>query len=562
MTRSVDDTTTAGRVPCVSRWKMFGVALVAAVILFGGLTHDGVFVDDAYIGYRFADKIVDGDAFQWNAGGPRIEGFSNPLWTGMSAVFLQLDLRVDTAHYYLALALILLVGIGLFVGMQRRYRFHALAALGLVLLLTTSEAFWISMLNGIETPLQMALLFLVSATLIADQEDLASRHRRLSVLLALLVMNRYEGIAYAGVFGIVYAIRAGSLLAARQRFLPLATALGTFLAASISRIMIFGYVIPLSVAAKSGNLTNMLFGDRSFWPYLHRQLGDGLAYAAGFLEQPTVAALLLLTVTGAFVARRDRLAAAALTVAPPLAVGFSIAMVNGGDWMPGFRLLTPLMPVLAVGAAALWGATNGAESAPSRRLTGSTGPTYGVVAAVVVLIAGVSGLLSTGTPGDLRFDRQYEIETRAIGAYWNSVLDPGEIYVAARGGGLPFGAPDLTFLDFGGLADPCVGRSNLPSATTGKRNWDCTFSNDIWVLDANHDRFAQGVYEAASEHGVEIAVAACSQGRWLSNNWMTTFVNRAHEAEILSRDPNLVVLPFEEWLESDRLAVVSDRCGL
>src|SRR4051794_14323626 len=42
--------------------------------------------DDAWITIRYAQNLADGHGLVWNPGGPRVEGFSNPLLVGAEAL--------------------------------------------------------------------------------------------------------------------------------------------------------------------------------------------------------------------------------------------------------------------------------------------------------------------------------------------------------------------------------------------------------------------------------------------------------------------------------------------
>src|SRR5262245_22179490 len=42
-------------------------------------------MDDAYINFRFSDRLAAGDGFAWNPGGPAVEGFSSLLWVVLGA---------------------------------------------------------------------------------------------------------------------------------------------------------------------------------------------------------------------------------------------------------------------------------------------------------------------------------------------------------------------------------------------------------------------------------------------------------------------------------------------
>src|SRR5262249_4365416 len=42
--------------------------------------------DDAMVSMRYAKNLADGRGLVWNPGGPRVEGFTNPLWVGFMAL--------------------------------------------------------------------------------------------------------------------------------------------------------------------------------------------------------------------------------------------------------------------------------------------------------------------------------------------------------------------------------------------------------------------------------------------------------------------------------------------
>lgn len=46
-----------------------------------------VLFDDMMISMRYARHLAEGEGLVWNPGGPRVEGFTNPLWVGYMAVF-------------------------------------------------------------------------------------------------------------------------------------------------------------------------------------------------------------------------------------------------------------------------------------------------------------------------------------------------------------------------------------------------------------------------------------------------------------------------------------------
>ncbi len=54
-----------------------------------------VLFDDMMISMRYARNLAEGEGLVWNPGGPRVEGFTNPLWVGYMAIFHLLG--VDAA---------------------------------------------------------------------------------------------------------------------------------------------------------------------------------------------------------------------------------------------------------------------------------------------------------------------------------------------------------------------------------------------------------------------------------------------------------------------------------
>jgi len=78
------------------QWILTGIliayAAYAAIFIFqSSFIVDGkryfVLFDDAMISMQYAKNFAQGLGLVWNAGGPRVEGYSNPLWVLIMAVF-------------------------------------------------------------------------------------------------------------------------------------------------------------------------------------------------------------------------------------------------------------------------------------------------------------------------------------------------------------------------------------------------------------------------------------------------------------------------------------------
>ena len=97
---------TAGGDASSMRWAAVAVGLAALgpivdawALVAGGVPQ----IDDAFISYRYAANLVDGHGLVWNPG-ERVEGFTNPLWTGLVALALALGFEATATGAALGLA--------------------------------------------------------------------------------------------------------------------------------------------------------------------------------------------------------------------------------------------------------------------------------------------------------------------------------------------------------------------------------------------------------------------------------------------------------------------------
>ena len=158
------------------------------------------------------------------------------------------------------------------------------------------------------------------AALAATQRPRAAPRSRLCIG-ALLAWLRPE-LA----LGVRAAARASRCAIAARRALALAIALAGVAALLIaSRLAMFGDVLPLSLRAKAGSLA------------------QGAQLRAAALLLATSLAGLGLVGVGALRGRSDDRVFGAVLLAHAVAV-----VLAGGDWMPGYRLLVPVLPLYAL----------------------------------------------------------------------------------------------------------------------------------------------------------------------------------------------------------------------
>lgn len=323
--------------PRVSRSWLIVSLLVMSALFWGAGRHAAVVIDgtrhhylddDQMISMRYARNLAEGHGLVWNAGGERVEGYTNFAWTmAMAGVHAagagdqRAALWVRAINWLLACAILLqtarLLGeLGVGGGV-------AAGAL-LTLALSTDLLFWA--INGFETTLLTALFL---AALLSALDDAARQalSARTCVLAGLLPLVRTDAVDLAAA-----TFAAALLLGARRRWRLIALAAVPVVLHEAFRLTYYGDWLPntyyLKVAGRSGLLLS--------------SLGNLKGFAATY----TVACGLALVAWLSPLERRHRVVAALLLF------GAVRLLLVGPDIFPGFRFLAPYLPVLLAAAAA------------------------------------------------------------------------------------------------------------------------------------------------------------------------------------------------------------------
>jgi len=410
---------------CVLLW------LAVAALLGGRLWQLREYViDDAFISFQYARNLAEGRGLVFNEG-ERVEGYSNLPWVLAMAPFIRAGVdpllaarALSVVCVCLTFLVMLRVSVGLNGGADEQ---AALAPMGLAL--CSSYVMWI--LGGLETQL-MALC--VVALLWALWRRLPWAAALLSVTL---VFVRPEGVAYS-VAASVAALVIQRLDSRRgwAWATPMGVGLATFITYSVWRLVYFGSVLPNVFHAKGGG---------SLY-----QLGTGVQYVYACLAtyaHPALFALLIVT----WLTRRE--ARTLLTSAGLLiAVGVAFAVYAGGDWMPGYRFLVPVMPLayLCLQEGARDGLSLLARATDRRAAAavGIVGWTLFLGAHCVQFPAAQGWAHSFGTEHAL---------ARATGELIARRSEPGAVIAVADAGAIPYFSRQRT-IDRRGLMDRHIAR--------------------------------------------------------------------------------------------------------
>ena len=317
--------------------RVAATLLAAALLVWGGLyiartsfELDGrrVFClwDDAMISMTYARNLAEGHGLVWNAGGERVQGFSNLGVTLAMAALHGLPLAPE--HTALAFQLFCLaclaataIGVARIAGRDDRWQ-----GVGAALFVTGSAPLAIWALQGSDAALQALWLVACAGTLAQP----APRPAAVAALALGALLRPDAGLFFAA------ALAARATCRPRPRAALLAGVLA--LAAAAAAYLLFGWLyygdpLPNTWYLKATGMPRELIWSRGL-----RSLG---VWLPGALPALAVAAYALIR------APRDpllRIAAACL------GAGLLYEVSVGGDWIVklGSRFMAPLLPLLAL----------------------------------------------------------------------------------------------------------------------------------------------------------------------------------------------------------------------
>jgi hypothetical protein len=398
---------------------------VLAALLGGSIALRGVpyQVDDAYINYRYAVNLAAGSGPTFNAGQPLVEGFSSPLWLLALAVAAALFGKAVLPACATAIGLLAYLAVLAVLG-RDAWRPGARAPLAGVVsaaafaLLPTSVSYAVT---GLET----VLFALVVAVFAAAVSGLLPAGAGL-VAAAAALWVRPEG-AWLPVALVAQLAGMGSLGRLRERS-TLALVLGVGIggaALAAARLAVFQSLLPNTWYAKEPALL------------------AGLEYASLTLIIPPFLGLIVCAGLGArcggAVDRGYFFAGLSWILA---------AVLEGGDWMPGGRMLLPAFTLFAMAAGGI--ARAGPLRAPRALALW--------FCVLVTLGCHVAWSWSFAGSGAEALD-SYRGEARAVadwvkesGARSIALIDIGEVGYRT----------DLEIVDLAGLTDRRIGRAPGP----------------------------------------------------------------------------------------------------
>ncbi len=290
--------------------------------------------DDAYISFRYAANLLAGAGLAYNPGeSPPVEGYSNLLWTLMSAAALAL--RADPALVANVVSAACGAAVLILVARFARCRLGAsnlasAAAAAFTGLLPPMQV-WAT--SGLETMSFALCVFLVYERIAL--EPARPRGLQAGVFAALAALLRADGAGWAAAALVVAAIDVGWRAEQRAALLRAALLLAAVFCAHLAwRHAYHGEWIPNTARVKAGISA--------------LRLERGALYVASFLVAMPSAVLPPIL---AFAATRDGGKSVARAALAMLAITIGYALWTGGDFLPFGRFCLPALPFAGVAFA-------------------------------------------------------------------------------------------------------------------------------------------------------------------------------------------------------------------
>lgn len=419
------------------------VAFIVAIAAFVGLSYYlSTIHDDAFISFRYAKNLVEGNGLVFNVG-ERVEGYTNFLWIVILSPFLAIGLDIVPVSQVLGVifgGLTMLLIYRFSCRMVPTGRFANLIAV-VFLAVNLSFVYWSS--SGLETHF-FTLLVLWGVIRKIDEIRDRGKFPASSIALALASMARPEGLL---VFGSLLLYETFDRRI-RPRGFPLnLKAIGPFLLVFLPyyiwRYAYFGYPFPNTFYAKTGGGAN--------------QVLRGLLYTGGFLTMYGVLPLL----TGCLPLFRRERRSWHLLVATVITLYTLYILFVGGDHMIAYRFFVPLLPLVFLLVQ------EGIRLLPEMSRLGRRSAAVITVALLVLTLLPYGSRHRTKIYG-MRDQIDCWIE---LGKWFGENAEPDELIALGAAGAIPYYS-GLRTIDYYGLLDTHIAHSESKYSGKGYAGHD------------------------------------------------------------------------------------------
>lgn len=414
------------------------ILLVAQALLLAGVSlylNRGFYHDDAFISLRYAAHWLAGQGVVWNPG-ELVQGYTNFLFLALTTLLAKTGLDLVLATRLVSGAAFLTLGVLVWKMTPTLLPSWPTPARHLAATLVwTASPLLVWVTGGLEGPL-FALAVTGQCLVLLRAGGRPSHLAVGGTLAGLAFLVRPDGALF-GAVSLGWLVLARDPARARRPHgwaLFLAAAAAVVLPYLVWQQIYYGELIPNTFHAKSGSP-------------LGPRLVSGLRYLISYASTPPFLPLLVALSLARTLGKRRWNGRLTYLVLLVLAQALYI-LWTGGDAMPAYRFLVPIVPLLGILLVLSLSLT-----VEARR----TGP-------LTVLMAAVMALTCL-QPLDPRLNPGAGDATAAIGAivgkYIEEAWPPGSLVALNTAGSTPYHAPSHRFIDMLGLNDAVISRRTI-----------------------------------------------------------------------------------------------------
>jgi len=458
--------------------RVFVVFSFLFAICFSVASKPIIFVDDAWITFRYSHNLAYYGQLNFNLN-ENVEGITNGLWAVFLAVQMRffsgsvVDLVLVNSFILTLLTLYRIWQIGVFLKVSPFF-----AVIPPLLLIVTPDYFS-ALTIGLETPL---FSFLIVESI---YWFIKGRYYIASLCFGLLFLVRPEAIIFGVVFsalllnptvslehGPSFVVRVFNFETRRQfyEFLKIVSVfLFIWILATVLRVVYYRDFLPNSVRAKSVQFDENVFnaGYEYIFEFFEFNLHFLIIFILGFfaLVYTVIRSVRLDSNQSRLIWRNSVHLQLIFISVLIISLSFIVAIRNGGDWMPAYRLLSQYGALYSILLFALFGLTG-----KFQRVS---------VLAVVILF-----LLPFSEASNMVFDRVksgekvVEVYQTPGFPFWDDVagrlsvapLNSSDVVSAEGIGYISFNLPDVYMHDPLGLNDKHIAKFGNDASPFGKKD--------------------------------------------------------------------------------------------
>ncbi len=436
------------------------VTLVLVCLLAFELSLGDCVQEDAYISFRYARNLSEGEGLVFNPG-ERVEGYTNFLWVLIAAAGIEAG--IDPNLLVRVLGICFSLALGLLVFFWARKDASRTGGFPALIVFCFAPYMAVEAVEGLET-LFYSFLVALGCFLSIEGRREPGWNRSLalgSIVLFLAALTRPEGVLVAACIFLGAAIWR---VVHKHPFFPWAELsagalfLLPYLAYWLWRLDYYGYPFPNTFYCKTGG------GLR------HAALGLGYV-GLFFIKNPAIAVFVLLAIAAWWKKRKngarkidtDRTGGfgvhAGGYILFTLIAGYLGWIVSiGGDFKETFRFLVPLLPLAAVAIER----TLSSERASPLLLAGTEAEKkmlFRILLALFVLNAAIS------LPGSLKWagERRDDLFKRTLAGKWLAANAPPDAVLAIHSAGVIPYFSGLRTIDMWGVNNIHIAHTPIPA---------------------------------------------------------------------------------------------------